>query len=337
LKTKILTEKKMPHAGDEFLREQLLDRRQRLATTTLASGDVAVLRTLVAEVDEALDRMEKGTYGLCDVCHGPIEKPRLIADPLVRVCLDDLSAPQRRALEEDLLLAAKIQQALLPARDLALHGWQVHYRYEPVGPVSGDYCDLIVGDNDSGDIFFLLGDVSGKGVAASMLMTQLHAMFRSLITVGLPLDRLMAMANSIFCGSNTAGQYATLVCGRAAHSGTVELSSAGHVPVLLVRDAEVTRVESTGFPLGMFGGSRFDVHRLQLAPGETLLLYTDGVTEARGASQSEYGVERLTRFARERRGLAPQGLAAACLTDVDAFRGGASRTDDVTLMVLRRA
>jgi sigma-B regulation protein RsbU (phosphoserine phosphatase) len=145
------------------------------------------------------------------------------------------------------------------------------------------------------------------------------------------------MANSIFCESTTAGQYATLVCGRATRSGAVELSSAGHVPSLLVRDADVSRIESTGFPLGMFSDSRFEVHRLQLAPGESLLLYTDGVTEARGASQAEYGVERLTRIARDRRTLFPKELAAACLEDVETFRDGTSPIDDVTFMVLRRS
>lgn len=216
----------MEQISDNYLREQLIERQQRLATATAASARSTEIQLLVAEVDAALGRMDSGTYGLCDVCHDSIEKPRLIADPLARVCLDHLNPQQRRALEEDLHLAARIQLALLPAQNLALHGWQVHYQYEPVGPVSGDYCDVIVGDKDSGDIFFLLGDVSGKGVAASMLMAQLHAMFRSLITAGLPLDRLVGMANSIFCESTTAGQYATLVCGRATRSGAVELSSA---------------------------------------------------------------------------------------------------------------
>jgi sigma-B regulation protein RsbU (phosphoserine phosphatase) len=325
----------MPHVGDDYLREQLIDRRQRLATAAMASRSVEI-QMLVAEVDGALERIEKGTYGLCDVCHDAIETPRLIADPLARVCLDHLNPQQRRALEDDLQLAARIQHGLLPPQNLALDSWQVHYQYQPAGQVSGDYCDLIVGGKESGDLFFLLGDVSGKGVAASMLMTQLHAMFRSLITVGLPLERLIGMANSIFCESTTAGQYATLVCGRAARSGAVELSSAGHVPALLVRGMEVSRIESTGFPLGMFCESRFEVHRLQLAPGESLLLYTDGVTEARGTSQVEYGVERLTSLARERRALFPKELATACLKDVEAFRGDTPPTDDVTFMVLRR-
>lgn len=327
----------MPHVGDDFLREELLERRQRLAVATAAPGQAAGLQTLMAEVDEALDRMAKGTYGLCDVCHESIEKPRLIADPLVRVCLDHLTAPQRRALEADLHLAARIQQSLLPPQDLAVGGWQIHYQYLPMGPVSGDYCDVIAADKDSGDVFFLLGDVSGKGVAASMLMTQLHAMFRSLVPVGLPLDRLVGMANSIFCESNISGQYATLVCGRATRSGAVEVSSAGHVPALIVRDGEVSRIDSTGFPLGMFCESKFEVYRFQLASGETLLLYTDGVTEARGVAQTEYGVERLTKLAGASRALSPQSLAAACLTDVEAFRNNSPRTDDVTLMVLRRS
>lgn len=324
------------HVGDEFLREQLLERRQRLEAAAIASGQSAGLQTLVEEVDGALGRMESGTYGLCDVCHEDIEKPRLIADPLVRVCLDHLNPQQRRALEEDLHLAARIQQALLPAQNLDVNGWQIHYQYQPAGPVSGDYCDVIVGNGDSGELSFLLGDVSGKGVAASMLMTQLHAMFRSLVTVGLPLDRLVGIANGVFCESNISGHYATLVCGRATRSGAVELSSAGHVPALVVGDTGISRIESTGLPLGMFCEAQFEVRSLQLAPGETLLLYTDGVTETRSAVQAEYGVDRLTRLARDRRGLSAQALAAACLSDVAAFRGKAPLTDDVTLMVLRR-
>jgi sigma-B regulation protein RsbU (phosphoserine phosphatase) len=329
-------EKTMPHVGDEFLREQLTERRQRLEAAVVASGPSAELLTLVAEVDNALGRMDSGSYGLCDVCHEPIEKPRLIADPLTRVCLDHLNPQQRRALEEDLRLAARIQKSLLPPQNLAVGGWEIHYQYQPAGLVSGDYCDVIVAGKDSGDVYFLLGDVSGKGVAASMLMTQLHAMFRSLVTVGMPLERLVSVANGVFCESNISGHYATLVCGRALSSGAVEISSAGHLPALVVRGAGVSRLEATGFPLGMFCEACFEVRSLQLAPGESLLLYSDGVTEASGASQAEYGVERLSNLARERCGLSPQAFAAACLADVEAFRGASPAADDVTLMVLRR-
>jgi sigma-B regulation protein RsbU (phosphoserine phosphatase) len=327
----------MTNVGDEFFREQLLERRERLAVVAARTGPAAELARLTREVDEALVRLERGSFGLCDVCHESVEKDRLFADPLTRFCLDHLDARQQQALSEDLQLAARVQRALLPAQNLRVGGWQAHYQYEPVGPVSGDYCDLIVSDGDSGDLFFLLGDVSGKGVAASMRMNQLHAMFRSLIRVEQPLQRLVEIANNIFCESGVSGQYATLVCGRAARSGEVELASAGHLPALHVRREGVAHLEATGFPLGMFRDSLYGVRKLRLEPAESLLLYTDGVTETRDAAQKEFGVPRLGALAKEGWALEPPALAAACISSVKSFSAGTPRSDDLTLLVLRRS
>jgi sigma-B regulation protein RsbU (phosphoserine phosphatase) len=91
---------------------------------------------LLGEVDSALERMDKGTYGLCEVCHEDIETDRLMADPLTRFCLDHLTTDQQRALEADLELASKIQSALLPQRELRLPGWDFSYHYEAVGPTT---------------------------------------------------------------------------------------------------------------------------------------------------------------------------------------------------------
>lgn len=100
----------------------------------------------------------------------------------------------------------------------------------------------------------MLGDVSGKGVAASMRMTQLHALFRSLIGMGFPLAEIVERINGFLCESGLSGQYATLVCGRAEPGGEVELFNAGHLPVIAVQQGGLRLVESTGFPLGMFRG-----------------------------------------------------------------------------------
>ena len=159
----------------------------------------------------------------------------LLADPLLQFCLDDLTSEERRALESDLALAARIQQTLLPPREFSPVGWQIRYHYAPAGLVSGDYCDLF---ESKGALLFLLGDVSGKGVAASMLMSHLHATFRSLADADLPLDRMVEAANRIFSESTMAGQFATLVVGRASRDGAVELVSAGHLPLLHLSGAE---------------------------------------------------------------------------------------------------
>jgi sigma-B regulation protein RsbU (phosphoserine phosphatase) len=200
--------------------------------------------------------------------------------------------------------------------------------------VSGDYCDLLE-TNDG--LLFLLGDVAGKGVAASMLMSHLHATFRSLAEAGLPLDRMVEDANRIFCESTFAGQFATLVVGRAAPDGSVEFVSAGHLPVLHIHRDGATAKDSTGVPLGMFCNTRFPIHRLALAQGDTLFLYTDGLTEARNLAGQEYGLQRIRALAAGNTGIEPDGLISKCLEDLFRFGEGLKQTDDLTLLAVRRA
>jgi phosphoserine phosphatase RsbU/P len=321
---------------DPFLRAQLEQRKRRLEEALARAQQNASLSQLLQEVDSALERMQNCTYGICEECHDTIEKDRLLADPLVRFCLDHLTAPQRRRLEADLEMAALVQQKLLPTDQQAVPGWRMHYHYEPLGLVSGDYCDLIASEGGTGSFLFLLGDVSGKGVAASMLMTRLHAMFRSLATLDLPIDQMMGLANRLLCESTIADQFATLVCGRASRLGDLEITGAGHCPVLAVRNGEVAYFESTGMPLGMFCNAEYRVERTKLEPGDCLFLFTDGVTETRDASGSEYGMDRLAKFVGQRHALPPDALAVACLEELRAFSSGAARTDDLTIMVLRR-
>src|SRR5262249_47031945 len=159
---------------------------------------------------------------------------RLIADPLLCFCLDHLTAKEQQALQSDLELASRIQRGLLPDSTVRVGAWEASYRYEPLGPVSGDHCDLI--PTDGGDLWFVLGDVAGKGVAASLLMSHLRAMFRALVPIGLPLHETMARASRVFCESTLPNLYATLVVGRAGADGSVELCNAGHPPVLVVDD-----------------------------------------------------------------------------------------------------
>ncbi len=324
-----------------YLRDQLEKRRTKLnealVDPAVAATPTAPLVALLGEVDSALQRMDAGTYGICTECHDTVESDRLLADPLVTLCLDHLSNDEQRALERDLELAARVQRGLLPASDLTHGEWRVHYLYKPAGMVSGDYCDLIPPANEAGDLVFLLGDVAGKGVAASLLMTHLHAMFRSLAGVGLPLDKLLETANSVFCRSTIAGQYATLICGRATRSGEIEIGSAGHLAALMVGQDGVQQVNSTGVPLGMFGTSRYAIQTVKMNPGDNLLLFTDGISEAVNTSGVEYGTRRVAEFARGWHGRVPREFAAACLRDVQAHAQGAKQFDDQTLMVVHRA
>jgi sigma-B regulation protein RsbU (phosphoserine phosphatase) len=314
-----------------FLHGQLEERKHRLEAAIVLAPQRAGFASLLHEVDSALDRMTKGSYGLCEECHDPIEQDRLLADPLVRYCLDHLSERQRAALQRDLDLASQVQRNLLPQVNLRAAGWETSYHYAPVGPVSGDYCDLIPSD---GKLFFVLGDVSGKGVAASMLMAQLHALFRSLTGLGLPLGQIVTQANRVFCESALAGLYATLVCGQATPSGDVEIHNAGHLPAIVVGRGGVLRIESTGLPLGMFHELDFSATRLHLDTGDMLFLYTDGLSEARRADD-EYGVDRVTHLVRQQASRRPAELIAAGLDDLRAFADGPP-SDDLTLLAIQR-
>ena len=326
-------ERPMSAAEQTYLYSELERRRERLRSAVSLPDADASLSSLLAEVDAALERMTAGVYGICETCQDPIEADRLLADPLLRFCIDHLTRDEQRALESDLALAARIQQALLPARDFTAAGWEARYHYAPAAMVSGDYCDFL---ESNGDLLFLLGDVSGKGVAASMLMSHLHATFRSLASSGLPLDQLVEAANRIFSESTLAGQFATLVVGRASRDGLVEFVSAGHLPLIHVGGAEPRLEGATGVPLGMFSNTRFAVRRLSLAPEEYLLAYTDGLTEARNPDGEEYGAERICALVDDRRSLRPDALISACLSDLRNFTASAKQADDLTLLVIQR-
>jgi sigma-B regulation protein RsbU (phosphoserine phosphatase) len=328
----------MAAAEMDFLHSQLEERKRRLETVLRQTPEDANLEALLREVDSALDRFAAGTYGLCETCHDTVERDRLLADPLIRYCLDHLSKQERATLQRDLDLASELQRGLLPPADLKVNGWETSYHYAPIGPVSGDYCDLYPFD---GELFFMLGDVSGKGVAASMRMTQLHALFRSLIGMRLPLEEIVGHINRFLCDSGLAGQYATLVCGRAKAGGAVELGNielfnAGHLPVIAVQKSGVRLFESTGFPLGMFREASFSSARLDLVGGDLLFLFTDGLSEASG-SDGEYGVDRVTSLVGRQIPCCAAGVISACLEDLRGFAGANPGMDDVTLLAIQHA
>lgn len=324
----------MATTQNSYFQNELQLRRERLAAAT-HNGAVseASLNKLLESVDAALVRLHQGSFGFCETCHDTIEAERLLCDPLVRFCLDHLSEQDQRALERDLLLAAGIQRGLLPRENWSAHGWNANIHYQPASVVSGDYCDLI----ESEDAFlFLLGDVAGKGVAASMLMSHLHATFRSLAGRGLGLRAMVEHANRLFCESTLAGQYATMVVGYAWPDGRVEYVSAGHLPVLHLSESGIAAKESTGVPFGMFCTTDFPVCQLRLSRGDKLFLYTDGLTEIFNSAGDEFGLRRVQALAAKHLNDDPKLLVSDCLHEMKGFSAAAKQNDDLTIMVLQR-
>lgn len=180
-----------------------------------------------------------------------------------------------------------------------------------------------------------IGDASGKGIAASILMAQFHAIFRTLGTIRATAQELVERANRVLCQHAVNSSFATLVCVRATGDGEVEICNAGHCPPLLVGKTGITTIDPGGLPLGLFPEAGWSVTRTRLARGESLFLHTDGLNEARDDSDGEYGAEVLLRRLQEGAALPPELLIETCMQSVAAFQAGVPASDDVTVMAMR--
>ena len=316
------------------LKGQLHDRRKRLEEAVGLKSSNDYLLNLLKEVNSALERIDKGTYGICEVCHDPIEEDRLLVDPLVKVCLGDLDHHQQKSLEMDLELASKMQNALLPKKDLNSEYWEIGYTYLPAGPVSGDYCDIISLKND--ELLFVLADVTGKGVAASLLMTQIHAIFHSLSAFEMPLEKLLEQVNRLICEGAAFSHFATLVCGKIYKNGEIELINAGHCLPIILKKYDIINIDSSSVPLGLFCNMQYKAQKIKIEKGESLILYTDGLSEARGKEDEEYGETRIVNFAKNHFEISPQEFINTLVDDVNEFIGNSKMNDDLTVMVIKK-
>lgn len=236
-------------------------------------------------------------------------------------------------VQAQLELARQVQLRLLPDRRCCLSDWEVAFSYESAGFVSGDYVDLIPAGADA--FYFALGDVSGKGVAASMLMSHLHATLRTLLPSDWTIEEVVATASSTFCQSALPAQFATLVLGKADRSGNVELVNAGHNPVLLVEGAEVEIIAAASLPLGMFCSTDFTSVRRRVSPESTLFLYSDGITESADRTGNEFDQKRLAETLLQSRNRLPSELVETIQRTIISFTNGAQPSDDRTMLALR--
>ena len=326
----------MTHHDAHIVQAQLTDRRERILSAISTTHEHEQLTRLLQEVDAALEKIATGTYGVCEICHTHIEAEYLRADPLVRVCLEHLSRDEKQTIERDLELAARVQGKLLPSCNTGFDDWEICFHYEPHGPVGGDYCDLIPPERPGDDSWFFLGDVSGKGVAASLLSAYLHATFRSLAPTGLTLARLLERANRLLCESTLSSNFVTLVAGRVSAKGEVEIANAGHPHPLIVQAGRIRSIETTGLPLGLFFSGAYRTVRTTMAPGDTLFVYSDGLSESRNAAMDEYSDARVSAFVAREHAAASDELIRRTVADLSGFRGDQPKTDDLTIMALKR-
>ncbi len=317
------------------LEDKLIERRDALLKSIAEVERADDLARLLVEVDRALERLGTEAYGRCTVCGGYMDDDEMNENPLRQYCLCDLNPRKRAALERDLEMAWQVQASLLPPQNLVHAGWRTHYRYQPAGPVGGDYCELIAHSVGQEWLYFLVGDVSGKGVAAAYLMAHLSALVRRTLDKPVAVDDLVRTVNRHMSQRPDSTHFVTLVAGRANRNGRVEVSNAGHCRPIVLRNGELNELGSTGMPVGISLQAEYQTGVAELDVGDSIVLYTDGVSEARNAQDELYGVENLTRVAANHRHQSPTRMAAACLGDLRQFHDPAAPRDDLTMMVIR--
>ncbi len=246
-------------------------------------------------------------------------------------------AAERRRLESEVALARRIQVALLPETLPPLAGWEVHAGNVPSRVVSGDYYVVMPRPGGDGAVF-MVADVSGKGIAASLLTASLEALAAGPIEDGLPPDEVCERVSRRLFQRTPPEKYATaFVASVEGSSGVMRYANAGHNPALLVRASGETQwLGATGVPLGLLSQACYEPAAVQLAPGDLVVLYTDGITEAMNPAEEEYGGARLEAVCRRHRGAALPDLQAAVERDLDAFAAGVPYADDRTIVMLRR-
>ena len=221
---------------------------------------------------------------------------------------------------QEMAIAAEIQQGLMKVTVPDVPFAKVNAVSYACKDIGGDFFDLVYTD---GGLSLIVADVSGKGVSAAVVASILQGMLYSQLARNSALPEMVAAVNRFLCDKVGGQKYATLVIARLLGSGEMELINCGHVPPLLVSGDTITRLEDGNLPVGLVAGAEFQATRLQLKPGDRLLLVTDGVTEAEDAAGEFFGMERLENCGKD-------GFAAIEQA-VTAFRGNTALTDDCTI------
>jgi len=240
-------------------------------------------------------------------------------------------------LNRELEIAREVQESLFPQRLPMVPGLDYCGRCHPAREVGGDYYDFL--ELPEGKLGIAIGDVSGKGIGAALLMASLEASLRGQALVAHDLAELMNRVNSLVLDASSASRYATLFYA-AYDPGSRLLSyvNAGHNPPVILRKSKtgcaVFRLENGGPVIGLLR-ERYQQQSFALEPGDLIVLFTDGISESMNARDEEWGEERLIEFAKTCQGLPALEALTKIMGAAEAFANGASQHDDMTLVVLR--
>ena len=279
----------------------------RLGATALSAGDRELLQTLAIEASTILENARL------------LEQDRL-----------------RQKMDEELKIAREIQRSLMP-RKLPASGWfRAAAASLPSHQVGGDYCDVqqIAAETWA----FVVADVSGKGVSSALLASLLQGAFLAGGNAATRMDTLMTQVNHFLVERTEGEKYATLFCGVLSRDGRLRWSNAGHCPPLLLRKTgEILELQATSMPLGLLAEAEYFVEEWQLSPGDKIVVYTDGVSEAQDAGGQYFEVRRIRQVLQETSGMGCEQTIQTLIQTVESFTEDTPQGDDITAVAMEYA
>jgi serine phosphatase RsbU (regulator of sigma subunit)/pSer/pThr/pTyr-binding forkhead associated (FHA) protein len=243
---------------------------------------------------------------------------------------------QRKKLEQELALAEETQKSLLPQTLPSVPNIGIHAFSKPTRYVGGDFYDFV--ELESGELFGVIADVSGKGVSASLLSSMLLGCLQMQIRAGLQLDAAISRLNRFLCEKSSASRFVTMFLFILNSDGAGKYISAGHNPSYIYRAAtkEIEDLPSNNMIVGAFQFATYEAASLQLNPGDILLAYSDGLTEAENPQGEMLGEEGVKRVILAEGDSGAQQLEQKLLATIQSFTAGRSLTDDITLIIVER-
>jgi sigma-B regulation protein RsbU (phosphoserine phosphatase) len=287
-------------------------------------------------IETSLEKLEDHTLGVCVVCHGYVDTPLLEMDYTAAVCLDHYSEDERRRLESELELSQVVQRALLPQRVPNIRGVELAAFSRPSEIIGGDYFDFFQFRDGSHGL--VIADVSGHGVAAGMLMSSLQTALRTMAPEADSPAEILERINRFYIHNIHFTTFVTVFLARFDPSTlTLTYVNAGHNPPAVRRraSAEIIWLKPTAPAIGLAEEFHARMESIGFSDGDSLLLYTDGVTEVLNFSNEQFGQQRLADLVQQYADRPASDLLQAVRQAVNTFGGNRPLMDDVTMVALK--
>jgi len=237
--------------------------------------------------------------------------------------------------QDELAAGHAVQSAMIPDRSPSLSGWDIWVYTHPANEVGGDFVDYL--KVDANRLGVALGDVAGKGLGAALFMVKLQSTLRALAPDFASLAELGERINAIFCRDGIPGRFASLIYLEIQpDSGIVRMVNAGHLPPVVVHGETIEEMPQGAAALGIMPGTAFNEQKVALQPEGLLVIYSDGITEARNDKDDFFGEQRLFSLLPELRKLSAEAAGSRLIDEVKKIVSSAQPSDDLSLIMLKR-